>query len=67
MNINELVRMMNRADIYVMVNGSLGFITDATRIGNDWFLSITDADTRASIGEVKVPVNGSVEVVRVDR
>jgi hypothetical protein len=67
MDINEVRRMLNDSDIYVRVNGELGFITSASRVGNDWFLSVSDADTRVSIGQLKVPVDGLVEVVRVDR
>lgn len=67
MNLNELLRMMNDADIYVMVEGRLGFITNAIRVRNDWFLFVADDDTRSKIGEIKVPVGGSVEVVRINR
>jgi hypothetical protein len=67
MHIDELLRTLNDADIYVMVNGRLGFITNATRVCNDWFLFVADDDTRAKVGEIKVPMDGTVEVVRVVR
>ena len=67
MDINELLRNLNSADTWVTVNGQLGFITNASRVGNDWSLSVVDGATRSKIGQIRVPVGGSVEIVRIDR
>jgi len=67
MNTDELLRALDDADVYVMVNGQIGFITNATRVRNDWLFSVADDDTRVKIGEITVPADGSIEVVRVVR
>lgn len=63
MNLVDVLRIMDHAD--VIVDG--GFISTASRVGNDWHLTVLNLDTRVKVRTIVVPRGGDVEVTEVVR
>lgn len=62
----DLVPYIRTHDIMVMLDGKLGYISNAVRVGADWFLSVRDNDTRAIVGEIRSAADGgTIEVVEI--
>lgn len=64
---SELLDTISDADVYVIVDGTLGYITTATRIRDTWSFFVTSDSTSTPLGSIDLALDGSVEVVRIDR
>lgn len=66
MRTDDLLRIIDEADVMVSVNGSLGFVANAVRVPDgDWIFFVLDDETRAPLGEIKVAPGAIVEIVEI--
>lgn len=67
MTTNELLPLINTADVMVTVGGRLGYITHAVRDMTGLTFFVADDETRAKLAPITVAEGGSIEIVSMIR